>query len=1436
MLDALIANYMMLVDEGSNVTPQEFIDLHPDQRQALLQYFGDIEQVDRYLLDDRIQVDTHSAANYDTESLATVEYQNKFESLTAPSNGRKNPNSEPARIGEYEILGTIGRGGMGVVYKAWQPKLNRVVALKTILKSGNLDDQQIQRFIAEAESMAILDHPGIVRIYDIGESDGTNYFTMEFIDGESLSGRIQRNPLVPKTAAKLVAESARILQFAHEQGVIHRDIKPGNILLDHQGRPHISDFGLAKKIDSGHDLTLTGQILGTPGFMPPEQALGTQQVGKVADVYALGAVLFMALTGRAPFQAATPIETLRQVIDDEPASLTALNSNLPQDLETICRKCLDKNPAKRFQSAEELAEELDRFGQGVPIHSRPITRIERGWRWCVRNPQLATALTLLVLVLIAGTTVSTVFGVRSTIFGRRASKLAIQRKELLDDLQNKNNALVTEKSKVEEQKNLANARANELSKRYFYAGLSRAWDSYQLDETRLPKTLLNQIRPKKGETDLRGIVWHDLWERLNGFEWEQKTFYRRVYEIPGTQKVIARGLNSDFRIFDVEKQQEVARHAVKTGLKLVVHPDGKMAATLIEPDLVRFIDLKQPGNHQDVTLPAPFYKSGDPLYSQIRFMDDPHRVAVSHYPTETNPGYRHEISIVDAKTKTVGKSFPAVDYEFDLHDNRLVYLAPSKEPTLSNIVVVDLNSSDQLQIETDTRSTGLRELRMFRWLGKNRFAYSNNARVQTFYVRADKITKTSESFLNQKIWDLSYSKAYDQLLVRVENGCLQIFSPVTLKRLGKIPCADAFLYSFAAVGNGECVVVVADGFLRRWNLSPRTPGRNAYEHVRVTDRGTLAWEGTGRSNTLLYWLPSTANPQLKRWSIPRTLIALEILPGQSKAIAISGGKKDTNLEVIDLENGKTEMLVKETPLNMAGIEIDPASKKILTFNYRLKNSGDPTGPIQVRNAETLELIRKIDGKFHAAKFADAGRKIIAVSNPAIYGDTSVQVHDTQTGELLWKKESSNREDQALCVTVSENGRLFAVGSSNLITIYDLDKYELVKAIPADEYVSALAFAGDNLVAIEGNKALRYWNFELEEQVLRYEVELVNTSERRQLVVDSQNNFVRIEPDGFVLGRRRLLEEFAVLESESKTDYSNLSPLINIEMEAAVQRANAIVSSVRSTLDHPTKSNVEKLKELRLARRELKELLTGRESQPKLLEPYSVFCYWFADFVRDLDASEAEELLTVAEMPEWAYDRAYSSWAATYNRSGSIKARVMMGGALNNKAIYNAKQNQLESAIFELGRAIDIQKNVLSRSPDHKTAQAFLKNHYVTLVETTIKANRFDKLPTVVSSMLELSTEQRLVNVALDSLVALVENANSVSEENRKNRLDEAFFQFKKIMAKIPNGLSRLKQHPDFEKCKEALGDRWKELEQRDDEKGDMVLLEKVACPLCFFEL
>jgi serine/threonine-protein kinase len=297
-----------------------------------------------------------------------------------------------AAIGPYRLVRELGRGGMGVVYEAVQEPPGRVVALKVILAGEFASPTDIARFQAEAEVIAGLDHPHIVPVYEVGTHGGRHYFSMKRLDGGTLTEHLDGYRDAPRRSAELVATIARAVHHAHQRGVLHRDLKPGNILLDEEGRPYVGDFGLARRIDLDSDLTRTSMLVGSPPYMAPEQAGGRRaEIRTATDVYGLGAILYALLTGRPPFRGETPLETIEQVRERTPKPPSALNPLVDRDLQTVCLKCLEKDPARRYESARELAEDLERWQRGEPVLARPASRLHRLDLWCRRPGRIHDA-------------------------------------------------------------------------------------------------------------------------------------------------------------------------------------------------------------------------------------------------------------------------------------------------------------------------------------------------------------------------------------------------------------------------------------------------------------------------------------------------------------------------------------------------------------------------------------------------------------------------------------------------------------------------------------------------------------------------------------------------------------------------------------------------------------------------------------------------------------------------------------------------------------------------------------------------------------------------------------------------------------------------------------------------------------------------------------
>jgi WD40 repeat protein/tRNA A-37 threonylcarbamoyl transferase component Bud32 len=540
-LDAVIAEYLQQVEAGAVPNREALLERHPELAERLRAFFADYDRVDRQAGELHLSHDPN------------------------PTVGEAGQAPERPRVryfGDYELLEEIARGGMGVVYKARQSSLNRIVALKMILAGQLATPLEVARFKVEAEAAAGLDHPNIVPIYEVGEHDGQQYYSMRFVAGSSLTRRPSGQL---REGAQLLATVARAVHYAHQRGILHRDLKPANILLDAEGQPHLTDFGLAKRVQQQGSLSPTGAIVGTPSYMAPEQARSEKVLTTAVDVYSLGAILYELVTGRPPFRADTPLDTVLQLLERDPLPPHQIDPRVDRDLETICLKCLHKEPPKRYGSAEGLADDLERWLRGEPILARPVGGVERLWRWCRRNRGIAAALAGLAATLLVGIVVASWL---AAVASNNAADAVREANKARDNL-----SLALENEKRSRDSADETRKEKRLSDRRYYASeIKLASLDWEADQAGL---MLQRLRKFEhpGDEELRGFEWH--------FLKRQSELGVRTLRGDGTWGTGVAFSPDGRRLASAEQAGKVTVWDVATGQMLLTLVAGKVGATCV---------------------------------------------------------------------------------------------------------------------------------------------------------------------------------------------------------------------------------------------------------------------------------------------------------------------------------------------------------------------------------------------------------------------------------------------------------------------------------------------------------------------------------------------------------------------------------------------------------------------------------------------------------------------------------------------------------------------------------------------------------------------------------------------------------------------------------------------------------------------------------------
>jgi WD40 repeat protein len=974
--------------------------------------------------------------------------------------------AEPVRIryfGDYEILREIARGGMGVVFQARQMSLNRTVALKMILAGQLANESDILRFRLEAESAANLDHPGIVPIFEVGQYEGQHYFSMGFVEGQSLSHRLANGPLPSRQAAGLILKVAEAIEYAHHIGVVHRDLKPGNILVDRSGNPRVTDFGLAKKVQGDSGLTASGQIMGTPSFMAPEQAGGKQgEVGPPADVYALGSTLYCTITGRPPFHAATAMDTVIQVVSEDPVPPRRLNPTVDRDLETICLKCLEKEPARRYDSAAALGEDLHRYLGGEPIVARPVTAIERAVKWARRRPAIAGLAAALALALALG------FSGMALLWARAEQNAASAQKNEVRALQ----AAQTEteaKSEAQKQAAIATEKAEALRRADYASRVNLAYQECQDSNITLALELLDGCPP-----DLRGWEWSYVSRQchldVKTFRESAPVVHSVAFSPDGLR--IASGSGAflgnapgDLVVRNVSTGAEVFAHR---GLPGGVHavafsPDGRSLATGYGPTLAVWDAAS--GRER-------FHRNtGSNTVDTLSFTPDSRRIVTG---CGGEPGYT---KIWDAATgDLVGDPLPGFGGNF---------AAVAVSPDGRQVAVTSAGRVDVWDLETRKVVHILR--------GHERFVYAVAFSPDGRYLASGGWDRTV------RLWDratgaevrkypghegfvrgLAFSPDSQQIVSGAEDKSVKLWSVNSDRELATLPGHEHYVMCVAFSPEGQLMASGGvDHSLKLWFATPTTQltfqrHTGWVNSVSFSPDGRRVASGAGLNSTaelLCLWDAGTGE-QPHTFPEEQAPVGSVVFSSDGRRFASAGA--DGFVKIRDAATGRLTVFQRGS----AHWTYEPAS---LAFSpdSRLLALADQDGTVKVLDATTGQEVQRLKGhtaNANGVAFSPDGRKLAAGSD-----DMTVKVWDTSTGtEILTLK---GHTVPISSVAISPDGRLLAsVGgiSQKLgeVKIWDLATgRELFQPRGHTDTVSGVAFSPDGrrLATASDDRTIKLWD-------------------------------------------------------------------------------------------------------------------------------------------------------------------------------------------------------------------------------------------------------------------------------------------------------------------------------------------------------------------------
>jgi WD40 repeat protein len=969
------------------------------------------------------------------------------------------------RLGDYELLEEIARGGMGVVYRARQLSLNRIVALKVVLHGPFSSPDFVRRFRNEAQVVASLHHPNIVTVYEVGEQGGNHFLSLEYVEGRSFAGLAGDRPLPARRAAAYLKTITEAVEHAHQRGVLHRDLKPSNILLDIFDQPRVTDFGLAKLANGDAELTATGEVLGSPSYMPPEQAAGKfSDSTPQSDVYSLGAILYELLTGRPPFQGETLQSILSQVQNDEPVPPQRLNPNVPEDLQTICLKCLQKEPARRYATARELAGDLGRFLAGEPVLARPVSVPERIWLWCRHRPRAAA-----MSAALAGTVV---LGLAGIIWQWRQAESHAQGEA--------RQRLIAEQHAAETRLNL------------YAADMAVASQAIQNGNLGLAGRTLEAWRPKPGETDLRGFEWRYLLNLCHGDQLATLTGHEgtvtcAAFSPDGT--LLATGSHDG-----TVKIWNVPQHKLSTTLKVTAEavwsvgftPDGKYLMT--GSDKVTFWDADswQPGTNFPGVLAA-LSKTGTFLAA-----------------SESNPFFWGPAGAVTLWNWRSGQLLRRFD-----QPGRAVALSPdggllAVAGTNTGITVWNTATGQRLRDWPTTNSVWSVN---FSPDGRKLISTDWSSDVSIWKINDDTPVILSGNHLH--VWSASYSGDGKTIVTTSSDQTARLWDAHTLKQKSVLRGHSSEVWCAAFSPDGKLLATGGkDRNVMLWTGRAAHP-QNEFPHD-MDFRPIFSPDGK--------WLV-TVNPAggNSMWnSDDHTLVTSNLAAGNRIYGFSTDGKYAASFNGGELA---LQFWAPNQSVPVKQITLDGADKLRFVFagmspEQKFFFAIDATGLIHVWNADTGRLLYAIQGPappIRNAVLSPMGKQI-AVS---VEVESVARLYDCATGT---ERQLAGHRDFVSGLAFSPDGATLATGSvDGTIRLWNTATGETTASLPGHmQETTDVAFSPDGrtLASLGRNESLKLWHLPtLREVVSENEphagIWLAFSPDGRQLAVETGVDKIRL---------------------------------------------------------------------------------------------------------------------------------------------------------------------------------------------------------------------------------------------------------------------------------------------------------------------------------------